>query len=101
MQINEIYKNIATTLIREITLLGETAWTKVKKKKKRKKKFASYLPNVFSLFLTDKGRRSRPQLLGYLLRFFAVLGVIIVRVIFLPISIIRGSSHQLYLKRGF
>lgn len=34
MQINEIYKNIATTLIRETTLLGETAWTKVKKKKK-------------------------------------------------------------------
>ena len=99
MQINEIYKNIATTLIREITLLGETAWTKVKKKKKKKN--ANYLPNVFSLFLTDKGRRSRPQLLGYLLRFFAVLGVIIVRVIFLPISIIRGSSHQLYLKRGF
>lgn len=97
MQINEIYKNIATTLIRETTLLGETAWTKVKKRKK----FANYLPNVFSLFLTDKGRRSRPQLLGYLLRFFAVLGVIIVRVIFLHISIIRGSSHQLYLKKGF
>lgn len=97
MQINEIYKNIATTLIRETTLLGETAWTNVKKRKK----FANYLPNVFSLFLTDKGRRSRPQLLGYLLRFFAVLGVIIVRVIFLPISIIRGSSHQLYLKKGF
>ena len=37
MQINEIYKNIATTLIRETTLLGETAWTKLKKKKKEKR----------------------------------------------------------------
>ena len=78
MQINETYKNIATTLIRETTLrdhLCPNSLDKSKKKKRKEKKFANYLPNVFSLFLTDKGRRLRPQSLGYHLRFFAVLGV--------------------------
>ena len=51
MQINEIYKNIATTLIRETTLLGETAWTKVKKKKKKKKEICQLPPKCFQSIL--------------------------------------------------